>query len=83
MQRLAQADVVVAEVSTPSLGVWYEIGMAEAMGKPIFCLFRVQEHRRLSAMIAWGSHVKTILYTDYEDAIHHIDQFFASLSAKT
>ena len=32
---LCSADAVVAEVSTPSLGVGYEIGVAEKTGKPI------------------------------------------------
>ena len=36
---LKSADVVIAEVSTPSLGVGYELGRAVEMGKPILCLF--------------------------------------------
>ena len=49
---LKQADVIVAEVTTPSLGVGYEIGIAEQWGKRILCLFRPSSGRRLSAMIA-------------------------------
>ncbi|CAM9832428.1 unnamed protein product [Lampetra fluviatilis] len=40
MEWLEQADVVVAEVTQPSLGVGYEIGRAVAMKKNILCLFR-------------------------------------------
>ena len=36
---LSRADAVIAEVSQPSLGVGYEIGVAEKIGKPILCLF--------------------------------------------
>ena len=49
---LRQADVLVAEVTTPSLGVGYEIGRAVEWGKKIICLYRPSEGRRLSGMIA-------------------------------
>ena len=49
---LKQADHLVAEVTTPSLGVGYEIGKATEWGKPTLCLFRPTEGRTLSAMIA-------------------------------
>ncbi|KAK3554768.1 hypothetical protein QTP70_033463, partial [Hemibagrus guttatus] len=51
MEWLAQSDVVVAEVTQPSLGVGYEIGQATAMKKRILCLFRPSSGRVLSAMI--------------------------------
>ena len=37
---LRRADVLVAEVTTPSLGVGYEIGRAVEWGKRIVCLYR-------------------------------------------
>src|SRR6266403_140997 len=51
MQWVKASDVVVAEVTQPSLGVGYEIGQAEAMGKRILALYRETEGKRLSAMI--------------------------------
>ncbi len=42
-------DALVAEVSTPSHGVGYEIALAEALGKPIFCCY--QKGNRVSKMI--------------------------------
>jgi 2'-deoxynucleoside 5'-phosphate N-hydrolase len=48
---LREADVVVAEVTTPSLGVGYEIGLAESLEKRILCLYREQEDSHVSAMI--------------------------------
>jgi len=35
-----ECDVLVAEVSTPSHGVGYEIALAEFTGKPVFLCFR-------------------------------------------
>jgi len=48
---LEEADVIVAEVSIPSHGVGYEIGRAEASGKPVLCIYRRSGERRLSAML--------------------------------
>ena len=37
---LQSADAVVAEVTMPSLGVGYELGIAEKLKKPVLCLYR-------------------------------------------
>ncbi|MEZ4848139.1 MAG: nucleoside 2-deoxyribosyltransferase [Bacteroidia bacterium] len=52
LEWLESADVVIAEVTVPSLGVGYELGQARAMNKPVICLFRPGNGKRLSAMIA-------------------------------
>lgn len=36
---IAESDLLIAEVSTPSHGVGYEIGHALALGKPVLCLY--------------------------------------------
>ncbi len=46
-------DVVVAEVSTPSHGVGYEIALAICSGKPVLCCY--QEGRRVSKMVTGNS----------------------------
>lgn len=40
MAWLAAAQAVIAEVSTPSHGVGYEIAQALHAGKPVLCLYR-------------------------------------------
>ena len=70
---LKEADVIVAEVTGPSLGVGYEIGVAEALGKPILCLCR-QGERRLSAMIKGNRGLTLRYYEDSEEAYRHIDE---------
>jgi nucleoside 2-deoxyribosyltransferase len=42
-------DVMIAEVSTPSHGVGYEIALALTLGKPVLCLYR--QGARVSKMI--------------------------------
>lgn len=49
---LRDADVLVAEVTAPSLGVGYEIGRSVEWGKRILCLYRPGNRHKLSGMIA-------------------------------
>nr|XP_008514017.1 PREDICTED: 2'-deoxynucleoside 5'-phosphate N-hydrolase 1 [Equus przewalskii] len=64
---LQQADVVVAEVTQPSLGVGYELGRAVALNKRILCLFRPQSGRVLSAMIRGAADGLRFQVWDYEE----------------
>jgi hypothetical protein len=76
---LRRADLLVAEVSLPSLGVGYEIGKAEEWGKPILCLYRPGEGRYLSAMITGNKTLTVREYRSLEDAVPLIDEFFSSI----
>ncbi|KAK2852893.1 hypothetical protein Q7C36_008094 [Tachysurus vachellii] len=85
MEWLAQSDVVVAEVTQPSLGVGYEIGQAMAMKKRILCLFRPSSGRVLSAMIrgAEGKLGGTLFQVqDYkeEDVEGILENYFGELT---
>jgi nucleoside 2-deoxyribosyltransferase len=42
-------DAMIAEVSTPSHGVGYEIALALTLGKPVLCLYR--QGARISKMV--------------------------------
>ena len=72
---LRQADVVVAEVTTPSLGVGYEIGRAVAWEKPVHCLYRPDAEHDLSAMIRGNDAVSVTEYRDLEDAVLDLEAF--------
>lgn len=62
-----EADVIVAEVTTPSLGVGYEIGLAEALGKKIVCFYRPQPDRKLSAMILGNTKLTVVEYKTVDE----------------
>lgn len=79
MEWVREADVIVAEVSTPSLGVGYELGQAEALGKPILCLHRDIEDRRLSAMVAGNSYMKITKYENFEHIVAILKEYFEKL----
>ena len=64
LEWLRRADLVVAEVTTPSLGVGYEIGRAVEWGTRVICLYRPSAERRLSGMIAGCAGVVVREYTE-------------------
>ncbi len=51
---ISECDLLLAEVSTPSHGVGYEIGYALALGKRVLCLYR--KGRKVSKMILGNPH---------------------------
>lgn len=81
MAWLKSADVIIAEVTTPSLGVGYELGRAVEMGKPIFCLYRKNDDKRLSGMISGSPGIVTVVYEDIDEAERWIAGFLASMTS--
>lgn len=75
---LKEADYLVAEVTTPSLGVGYEIGKATEWGKPVLCLYRPSEGRALSGMIAGCSGVTIHEYQTTQELQNVFQQFFGN-----
>ena len=73
---LQSADAVVAEVSTPSLGVGYELGIAEKLKIPVLCLYRPIKGKRLSAMINGNKKFQCQAYSGLDEAKTHINNFF-------
>ena len=71
-----EADVFIAEVTQPSLGVGYELVIAQSLGKKILCLYKPQEGRRLSAMISGNKGLTIKQYTELPEAFAMIDKFF-------
>lgn len=51
---VTECDALIAEVSTPSHGVGYEIALALSLGKPVLCLYR--SGRKVSKMITGNDH---------------------------
>ena len=76
LRWLLSADVVVAEVSTPSLGVGYELGIAEKLKISVLCLYRPIKGKRLSAMINGNEKFQCQAYQGFDEAKTHINNFF-------
>jgi nucleoside 2-deoxyribosyltransferase len=75
MAWLTSCDLVVAEVTTPSLGVGYELGWATALKKPVLCLHRTIVERPLSAMIGGSPGIKTTAYSSIDEAKKIMEEF--------
>jgi nucleoside 2-deoxyribosyltransferase len=73
-------DVLIAEVSTPSHGVGYEIALAENLGKPVFCCYT--EGKRVSKMILGNQNPKffVISYQSSVEAVRHMREFLKGIS---
>ena len=81
MQWLQEADAVVAEVSTPSHGVGYEIATALQLRKPVFCCYHRQ--KRVSKIITGNTSPGLVLapYSSDEEVIGLLHQFLAGLNS--
>jgi nucleoside 2-deoxyribosyltransferase len=68
-------DAVVAEVSTPSHGVGYEIAFALGLGKPVLCCYR--QGARVSKMITGNDSpgLQLCAYGALPQALKAIDAF--------
>ena len=75
MQWIAESDILVADVTVPSLGVGYEIGRAIEMGKPVLCLHHSGSDQILSAMIAGSEKVVVHYYKKTEELREVLEQF--------
>jgi nucleoside 2-deoxyribosyltransferase len=75
---LKDSDYLVAEVTTPSLGVGYEIGKATEWGKPVLCLYRPEDGRALSAMVSGCDGATVQNYQNPAELTEVFEEFFAA-----
>jgi nucleoside 2-deoxyribosyltransferase len=75
-------DALVAEVSTPSHGVGYEVAFALGLGKPVMCLYR--EGRSVSKMITGNSspNIRVASYVDTVEAVKLVRAFTESTDGR-
>ena len=75
-----ECDALIAEVSTPSHGVGYEIALGLFLHKPVLCVF--QYGRRVSKMIT-GNDSPTLhiyAYRSFEDLMPAMNNFLSSIN---
>jgi nucleoside 2-deoxyribosyltransferase len=68
-------DALIAEVSTPSHGVGYEVAFALGLSKPVLCVYR--EGQPVSKMITGNSHpsLRLATYQNVEEAVEAVRAF--------
>jgi len=79
MAWLRECDAVVAEVSSPSHGVGYEIAYGLSLGKPVFCCYR--KDRRVSKIITGNTTpgIKVLSYETDAEAVNLVRNYLLSL----
>lgn len=75
-------DALVAEVSTPSHGVGYEIAYALNLGKPLLCIY--QKDAAVSKMLTGNDQptLRVQSYADAKEAVQLVEEFLAEISPK-
>ena len=68
------SELTVAVVSVPSLGIGYELGLAESLGKKIICLYDVNSNKTLSAMIEGNKNFEIVKYNNIEEVLEYLDR---------
>ena len=76
---LKSSDVMIADVTVPSLGVGYEIGFAETLDIPILCLYNPKNKKPLSAMITGNKKVIWKEYNNLKDVQLLIKDFLSNI----
>ena len=79
LKWITECDTMVAEVSTPSLGVGYEIKDAISKNKKVLCLYYPQENKSLSAMIAGSPNITNKSYANLDEAKQIINEFLKTI----
>lgn len=77
MNWLYHCDLVVAEVTSPSHGVGYEIAIALTLGKPVLCCY--QNGRKVSMILTGNSSANLTLraYGSTTEAVTIVRDFLA------
>lgn len=74
---IEEADLFIAEVSRPSLGLGIEIGRAEQIGKKILCIYKKSE--KVSSSLKYVDAI-LIEYNDEKDMIDKIKKEIEKIS---
>ena len=79
LKWITECDIMIAEVSTPSLGIGYKIKDAITKNKKILCLYHPQENKKLSAMIDGSPNITNKSYANLDQAKQAINEFLETL----
>ncbi len=73
-----ESDVIVADVSVPSLGVGYELAHAKLWEKKVICLCDMRRCIRLSPMIEGHAKFEVIKFREDKEVLKTLDALFSS-----
>ena len=70
---MKESDVILAEVTVPSLGVGYEIGFSDMIGKKVVAIYDANDIEKVSTMIRGNERIKLIAYKDLSDILDNLE----------
>ena len=70
---IRESDVIIAECTTPSLGVGYELAYAESLSKPVHIFFD-KRRTKLSAMLSGNKIFQLHPYSNPSDIFPELDK---------
>ena len=73
-KQLMAADLIFAEVTIPSLGVGYELGFADKLGKKIIAVYDETYTKKVSTMIRGNKRIKLISYKDITEITNDLEK---------
>lgn len=77
---LDECDVVIAEITLPSLGVGYELAYAEARNKEVICMY--EEGKLISGMIMGNKNLIKIPYSNVEELLEKLEETVSTSTSK-
>lgn len=78
---MKRSDILIAECTTPSLGVGYELAFAEKLNIPCF-IFYNKDRTELSAMLSGDEYFKLYPYKDKETIFKELKSILNEYSRK-
>ena len=67
LDLIRSSDVLIADVSNPSLGVGYQIHFAKTLNKKIICLYQLQVKKDLSPIIDGDEYLEILKFNNVEE----------------
>lgn len=74
VDKMHTADIVFSEVSIPSLGVGYELGLADSLDKKIIAIYDKEYIDKVSTMIRGNKRIKLIPYHNLNEIIDNLEE---------
>lgn len=69
---IRESDTLVADVSVHAIGVGWEIGFAESLGKRIICLYNSNSEKKISTMIEGNPSITKVKYKTVDEALEKL-----------
>ena len=72
--KIKSADLIFAEVTIPSLGVGYELGLADTIGKKVIGIYDSTITPKVSTMIRGNKRIKLISYENIDEILNNLKE---------